>query len=149
MRRATHDDIAALIELGRPFIAAHPVLSGVGITDAQLQSVLTNVIDQGVIIVAESVNGELVGMLAGMVAPMWCAPDTKCATELAWWMKPGHRHGMTAVRMVRDFEEWALQAGAHRVVLTSYPSEESNASRLAERLGYQLTETTYGKYHGH
>lgn len=149
MRRATHDDIAALIELGRPCIQAHPVLRGVVITDEQLQSILTNVIDIGVIIVAESVTGELVGALAGIISSAWCAPELRTASALTWWMKPGHRFGMTAARMVRDFEEWALQAGAHRVVLTSYPSEESNASQLAERLGYQLTETTYGKYHGH
>lgn len=143
MRRATHDDIAALIELGRPFIAAHPVLSGVGITDAQLQSVLTNVIDQGVIIVAESLDGSLVGMLAGMVAPMWCAPDTKCATELAWWMKPGHRHGMTAVRMVRDFEEWAEQQNATHTVMSSIPQMGQRAGEFIERLGYKHIETAY------
>lgn len=143
MRRATHDDIAALIELGRPFIAAHPVLSGVGITDAQLQAVLTNVIDQGVIIVAESLDGSLVGMLAGMVAPMWCAPDTKCATELAWWMKPGHRHGMTAVRMVRDFEEWAEQQNATHTVMSSIPQMGQRAGEFIERLGYKHIETAY------
>ena len=143
MRRATHDDIAALIELGRPFIAAHPVLSGVVITDEQLQSVLTNVIDQGVIIVAESLDGSLVGMLAGMVAPMWCAPDTKCATELAWWMKPGHRHGMTAIRMVRDFEEWAEQQNATHTVMSSIPQMGQRAGDFIERLGYKHIETAY------
>lgn len=143
MRRATHDDIAALIELGRPFIAAHPVLSGVGITDAQLQAVLTNVIDQGVIIVAESLDGSLVGMLAGMIAPMWCAPETKCATELAWWMKPGHRHGMTAVRMVRDFEEWAGQQNATHTVMSSIPQMGQRAGEFIERLGYKHIETAY------
>lgn len=143
MRRATHDDIAALIELGRPFIAAHPVLRGVVITDEQLQSVLTNVIEQGVIIVAESLDGSLVGMLAGMVAPMWCAPETKCATELAWWMKPGHRHGMTAVRMVRDFEEWAEQQNATHTVMSSIPQMGQRAGDFIERLGYKHIENAY------
>ena len=145
MRRATHDDIAALIELGRPFLAAHPVLVGVVITDEQLQGVLANIIEHGVIIVAESIDGSLIGMLAGMVAPMWCAPDIKCAAELAWWMKPGHRHGMTAVRMVRDFEEWAEQQNATHTVMSSIPSLGGRASALIERLGYAAVETAYVK----
>lgn len=145
MRHATHDDIAALIELGRPFLSAHPMLQSIAITDEQLQGVLTNIIDRGIIIVAESVDGSLVGMLAGMICPMWCAPESKVATELAWWMKPGNRHGMTAVRMVKDFEEWANQHGATHFVMSSIPSFGPRSSQLIERLGYQLVETSFAK----
>lgn len=145
MRHATHDDIAALIELGRPFLSAHPMLKGVAVSDEQLQGAMTNIIDQGVVIVAESVDGSLVGMLAGMICPVWCAPETRVATELAWWMKPGNRHGMTAVRMVRDFEEWANQRGATHFVMSSIPSFGPRSSQLIERLGYQLVETSFAK----
>jgi hypothetical protein len=145
MRHATHDDIAALIELGRPFLSAHPLLQSVAITDEQLQGALTNIIDRGVIIVAESIDGSLVGMLAGMICPVWCAPETLVATELAWWMKPGNRHGMTAIRMVKDFEDWASQRGATHFVMSSIPSFGPRSSQLIERLGYQLVETAFAK----
>lgn len=145
MRHATHDDIAALIELGRPFLTAHPMLKGVVVTDEQLQGALTNIIDKGIIIVAESVDGSLIGMLAGMICPMWCAPESRVATELAWWMSPGNRHGMTAVRMVKDFEEWANQNGATHFVMSSIPSFGPRSSQLIERLGYQLVENSFAK----
>lgn len=145
MRQATHDDIEALIELGRPFLAAHPALASVVVTDEQLHGVLTNIMEHGVIIVAESIDGSLIGALAGIVAPMWCAPDIKCAAELAWWMKPGHRTGMTAVRMVRDFEKWAKQQNATHTVMSSIPALGSRASALIGRLGYTAVETSYVK----
>jgi hypothetical protein len=148
MRHATHDDIAALIELGRPCLQAHPVLRNVPVTDEQLQGVLTNIIDRGIIIVAESVDGSLVGALAGIISSAWCAPELKIASALTWWMLPGHRHGITAARMVQDFEDWAWANNADRVVLTDYPTHQSRAGRLAERLGYSISETAYGKNYG-
>ena len=145
MRYATHDDVLALVELGKPFVQQHPMLKGVAVSDEQLVGVLTNLIDIGVIIVAEDAEGGLIGMLAGMMAPVWCAPSHKVAAELAWWMKPGHRNGMTAIRMLRQFEAWAEAQEASQVVVSSIPSISQKVGDLYDRLGYELIENSYRK----
>ena len=135
MRYATHDDVLALVELGKPFIHQHPMLKGVAVSDEQLVGVLTNLIDIGVIIVAEDADGGLIGMLAGMISPIWCAPDYRVAVELAWWMKPGHRNGMTAIRMLRQFEAWAESQEASQVVVSSIPSISQKVGNLYDQIG--------------
>jgi hypothetical protein len=145
MRYATHDDILALVELGRPFVEQHPMLKGVAVSDESLATTLGNVIDHGVIIVAEDPNGELIGFLAGMLCPVWCAPEFKVATELAWWMKPGNRNGMTAIRMLRQFESWAEGQDAAQVIVSSIPAISKKVGNLYGKLGYQLVENSYRK----
>lgn len=145
MRYATQDDVLALVELGRPFVEQHPMLKGVAVSDESLATAISNVIEQGVVIVAEDAEGKLIGFLAGMIAPVWCAPAYKVAAELAWWMHPGHRNGMTAVRMLRQFENWAESHNAAQVVVSSIPSISQKVGDLYDRLGYELIENSYRK----
>ena len=145
MRHATHDDTPAIVKLARPFVDQHPMLQRVAVTDEQMAGVFDNIIERGVIIVAEAADGALVGMLAGCIAPLWIAPHAVVAAELAWWMDPAHRHGMTAVRMVRAFEDWSEQRGAAHVVMSSVPSLGDRPARLIKLLGYQPAENSFAK----
>jgi hypothetical protein len=121
------------------------MLKGVTVPDEGMAAALSNIIEQGVIIVAEDINGELIGFLAGMLAPVWCAPNCTVAAELAWWMKPGHRHGMTAVRMLRQFEAWAASKNADQVIVSSIPAISKKVGNLYGKLGYELVENSYRK----
>jgi RimJ/RimL family protein N-acetyltransferase len=145
MRYATQDDVLALVELGRPFVEQHPMLKGIAVSHESLATAISNIIEQGVVIVSEAPDGSLIGFLAGMIAPVWCAPDFKVAAELAWWMKPGHRNGMAAIRMLRQFENWAEGQNAAQVVVSSIPSISQKVGDLYDRMGYELIENSYRK----
>ena len=145
MRIATPDDTVQIGKMLRPFMAQHPALVGVDVSDEQLHAVVDNLIERGIIIVSEQADGTLTGVLAGCMAPMWIAPHRQIAVELAWWMQPGHRHGMTAARMVRAFEHWAEERGAAHIAMSSVPVLGDRPSKLIELLGYRTVEQSHIK----
>ena len=92
----------------------------------------------GVIVVAEE-DGERIGMLLGMVTPHFFGNDLQ-ASELVVYVKPEHRGGTAATRMIRLFEQRAMELGATEIHLGV--STEVNADRTAqlyERMGYART----------
>jgi hypothetical protein len=97
----------------------------------------------GVIIVAENGDGKIVGMLAGMLTPLWCAPNIVVAAEMAWYMHPDHRTGTNAVRMLREFEAWGDKMGAAKTVVSSIPDLSRRVGPLYEKLGYHKIEDSY------
>jgi len=77
------------------------------------------------------------GMLGGVIAPGWCAPDWTAAVELFWWAEDGQ-----GLRLLRRFEEWAKDRGANEIRMTTLA-----AMPRAEKLlrGYRRTETSWSK----
>jgi hypothetical protein len=145
VRIATPDDTVQIGQMLRPFMSQHPLLAGVEVSDEQLHNVIGNLLEYGVIIVSEQADGSLTGLLAGCLTPLWIAPHKHVAVELAWWMQPEHRRGMTAARMVRAFEHWAEEHGAAHVAMSSIPSLGDRPSKLIELLGYRAIEQAHIK----
>lgn len=75
------------------------------------------------------------GMIGGLIAPMWCAPDWTAAVELFWWAEDGQ-----GLRLLRRFEQWARDMGAREIRMTTLA-----AMPAAERAlrGYERTETSW------
>ena len=70
------------------------------------------------------------GMIGGVIAPMWCAPDWKAAVELFWWAEDGQ-----GLRLLRRFEQWARDMGAQEIRMTTLAAmpEAERALRHYER----------------
>jgi histone acetyltransferase (RNA polymerase elongator complex component) len=57
-----------------------------------------------------------------------------------WWVEPEHRGA--GVRLVREAEKRAKEAGAQRIQMIA-PTKQVGA--IYERLGYAFIESAYGK----
>jgi len=55
-------------------------------------------------------DGLAVGMMIGVVQPMWFSDDL-AGYELVLYTDPDHRGGMSAMRMVKDFESHCKKLG--------------------------------------
>lgn len=91
--------------------------------------------DYGVVLVAES-NGEVVGMMAGFALEHFFSTDIT-ASDVVVYVVPEARGTSAAARLIRAFEQWAVDKGASEIMLGV--STEVHSERTAAfygRLGY-------------
>jgi GNAT superfamily N-acetyltransferase len=145
IRMATASDEEAILTMAREFAAFAPYHSFITPTDDELRATIRYFIEHATVFVADS-DGKVIGMLWAILSPMWYAPRSSIATELAWWVAPSHRRGTAAIRLVQAFERWAKDQGA--VLISMSNLQVGNAyevSAMLTRLGYSLTEQTHTK----
>lgn len=145
IRRGTIDDIDALIEMASPFLNYSKYSEFTEIDPDEIAFSLCNILDNGVIFVAE-IDGKVVGAIVGMMSQFWFSRKTKLAAELAWWVKAEHRKGTVGIRLLTTFEEWAKENGATVVSLSDLKvADIYPAGELYEKLGYVATERAHVK----
>jgi ribosomal protein S18 acetylase RimI-like enzyme len=78
-----------------------------------------------------------IGFFVGMVQQMWFSTD-KAGYDLALYVVPEKRGGMTAVRLIREFEKFCKENNCVTINLGA-GAEISNdsAKRLYTKLGYK------------
>lgn len=98
------------------------------------------------VIVTEE-DGDIVGFLAGGVAPSFMNPlNSVVGAEMGWYVKPEYRGSSAGIRMMKAFEAWCKEAGATHVTMMHLETPQSNKIASAyENLGYDKFETAYIK----
>lgn len=131
---ATEDDIPAIFELVKDFVAYSPY-SDIGADEAALLDKLYECLDHGCLIT----NGT--GFIAGVLSPLFIKPSVSVVHELAWWAPEG---GGAKLRSM--LEEWGRSKGAHMTRMTSLNNEKGAevASNLVSN-GYTPIEIAYIK----
>lgn len=85
--------------------------------------------------VVEDDNGQIVGGMVGYCLPSWFGQD-RTASDITLFMLPEARGGMTAVRLIKGFIEWAKSRGAKQIRPgVSTGAVGAKAEVLYERLG--------------
>jgi len=84
---------------------------------------------------------ELVGFLVGALNKTLFSTEV-IATELGWYLKPEYRDGRTALKLLKNYEEWAKEQGADFVTMVDIDTVQ-DLSALYQRRGYELTEKSY------
>ncbi len=69
------------------------------------------------------------------------------ANELFWFIEPDHRGGVTAIRLLQAFEDWALVKGAteRRIARFAFGKMGERLHAFYSRRGYCLVEMSYVK----
>jgi GNAT superfamily N-acetyltransferase len=147
IRPATRDDVPALLTMGRSFIqySEYRALND-HLTDEQLANGISAVIDCGMSFVAVD-ETKIIGVILGLIGPLWFAPHMQTAVELAWWVDPAHR-GMAGIRLMQAFENEAKRRGLKYVAMSDLVMngrDETPAARILGIMGYTLTERMHSK----
>jgi ribosomal protein S18 acetylase RimI-like enzyme len=136
IRNATEDDVYALVTLA---FAMHGEsrFSVLSFDADKLTILFINLLasEDGCLFVAEK-NGEIVGGFAGWVAEHYFSRD-KIASDFGLFIKPEHRGGMTAPKLLRAFVAWAKSKGARMTqagISTGVNIESSR--KLYEAIGF-------------
>lgn len=141
IRCATKDDIQALIELSRD-MHAECWMRWMPFAPERVSVVLNELVNHGFLWVHEH-GGQIDGGMAGYVAECWYA-QIKVAGEFGLYVRPDLAGGIVAMRLVKQFVQWAREQGAHEITLgitTGVNVHETG--RLYERLGFECVGGNY------
>ena len=150
IRVATLDDLPRILVLGEQLHRESPRWSRLSFDRAKAAHFLAHLILEptGVVFVAER-NGLVVGGIAGMATAHWSSTDV-VAQEVSFFMAPGARGTMTAVRLICALQAWAEIRGAKWLQAgTSTGLDPERTAGLYEQLGFSRCaiglEVEYGK----
>lgn len=133
IRPAIEADIPKLVEMGKQF-NAETSYKHVTYSPERVAATCKLMMTSGFIVVAEK-EGEVIGVMIGDVLTPWYSTDSM-GFDYCLYIYPEHRSGITAMRMIKKFEEWCIGMGATQIrpaIGTGVP----NAARLYNALGYK------------
>lgn len=100
--------------------------------------------DIGAIFVNE-IDGEMRGMLGGLFFPCTMTGQLE-ALEGFWFVSPGERGKVGAIRLLMTFEAEAKKRGCYRVKMVHLMRVNPDlAESLYTRMGYELLQVNYCK----
>jgi len=132
VRPAALDDIPALLEMGKAFHAAAllPCAFDLDAMGVALRQMIET--DGAAVLMTDR------GVIGGAMNPAYCDPTWLYAVELFWWAQGD------GLKLLRAFEDWAQQAGAKEIRMTSLATLP-RADRLLRCVGYAPAEVSYSK----
>lgn len=141
IRRATRADLAEVARLGEKFHDQAGWSDIVGYSAADCQASLERFMDAGVFICLVA-GSPIVGMIGGVVSPVYFRADHVSAEELFWWVDDAAPQ-MTGIRLLDAYEKALREAGVHSSQmkgLAKLGGKRMNA--LYERRGYRASENS-------
>lgn len=141
IREAQRADLLAILRMGRAFSEA---INETHDRESIVQTAEWLMTDPGATLQVWE-NGEIHGMAAAILVPVFIDRSRTQATELFWWVDPDSRQSGAGRDLLNGLESWAKAQGAARLSMMSMHSLDNGVGKLYERAGYVLTEQTYIK----
>jgi len=144
IRKARHGDIKDIIAMGIEFINTgwkHTIEPSSESLLIWLHDFLNH---PGAVVWLAIEDGEAVGMIGGMVYPMYFNQNHLHAQEFFWWVKPERRNSRAGLRLIDAFEQWAIKQGAATIQMgTVDKASPKSLVRLYEKRGYIPAENSF------
>lgn len=140
-RRATVDDIAQLVALGRA-MHAESRYADLPFDEGVLATTLTQMLADQFVYVVER-DGVLLGGMVGCLYPSWFGPGLM-ASDLALFVASDRRGGMAAAQLVAAFKAWAAAMDALEVTCgVTTGVHEAATDKLYRRCEFAPSGTAY------
>lgn len=144
IRKATPDDVPAIVEMSRKFYTTTTYNRFTPMCDETVAALARTLIDTGVMLVAE-VEGRPVGMVGLFVAPFMFNHAIKGAYEVVWWVDPDAQGNGAGKALLAAIEPACRKAGCAVIQMVHLSTSPPQAAALYERMGYAHTESSYTK----
>lgn len=137
IRAATIDDVPRILELGE-VMHAESVQRSIPFSRARVAANMGALIDGGGVVFLSEKAGQVVGGIAGYADYEWFS-DRMIGYEYALFVLPEHRHGLTAIKLVKAMMAWCKSKGAveFRPGVTTGANTEGTV-RLYESMGAKM-----------
>ena len=133
IRRATAEDMPAILAFGAEFLAIGPY-AWVPLDMAAFEAFAGKLIEEGAIFLADD------GMIGGCLYRFYFNPAVTMAAELFWYSPKNGR----ALR--EALEAWAREKGCEAITFSGLANErEATVRKLYGRAGYTATEVAFVK----
>ena len=146
IRRATPDDIPAVLPLLKSFHEETLAPFGLGFDEASAKETMEIVARDGLALVVETNDPIVVGVIAGMVTPYALNRSVQVFQELVWYVAEDFRRGTVGLRLFDELEKVAAELGVHKIVMANMDnSMRTELAAFFGRKGYFDMETHWIK----
>jgi len=143
IRKATLDDSPVILKQLKDssdfYDSKHPLY---GNDEVHSHNIVTGLIKEHVFFVAEK-EGEVIGLIAGMLVPHIYNQNLMTLTQMFWWVKPEYRHGKTGLRLLNAYTE-AGEEKADWIICTTHKHTPIKDRSFLKR-GFHLNEKSFLK----
>lgn len=140
-RKARMSDLNQLVFMARKFWEESPY-NGFSFASDKIAAWFRNAIDDETCFVGVIASDKVHGMIAGqLISPVFS--HDKVAAEIAWYVHPDFRHSSVAMRLIKEYENWAKTAKVSNFSMLS--TSPAVVKDVYTRLGYSPVEITYQK----
>ena len=137
IRPANPFDLPQLLDLGARMHAESPRFSRLAFSRARLHDTLRHLMTHPLGFLWVAMDGEaVIGGMAAIASQHWASNDL-LATDLALFIDPAHRGGLSPVRLVNRYRWWATHEIKARIVQVGVTTgvQTETTAQLFERLG--------------
>ena len=142
IRLATYADIPQMVDLGS-LMHKESRFSVLRYDCEKVANLVHHLISSDQCALVAEEDGVVVGLFIGMILPHWCSSDL-VSMDMALFVNPEKRGGMTAAKLVKTYRQWAIDRGAKMVgigVNTGVHAEVTG--KLYERIGFKMIGQLY------
>lgn len=143
IRRATEDDLPAILAMSRKFYATTSYAALTPMDDHTVANLVFQLMDS-VMLVAE-LEGRVVGMVGLVVAPFMFDRSINVAYEVVWWVEPEAQGAGVGKALLGAVEPACAERGASAVVMVHLATSPPQAAALYERAGFRHSESSFTK----
>lgn len=113
VRPANVQDIPVIVTLGEQLHHAS-AYAGLPYCPHKVSALMQHLIHGGGVVFVAERQSKVIGGLAGAVTEHWFS-TAKLAFDYSFFITPSHRHGITAMKLLSAFSEWARLKGATEI----------------------------------
>ena len=137
VRLANYGDASFLTDLAEDMAAESPRFSKFEVDRDKIALLVVGLIDSASGVIFVSTQDDIItGFMAGMISEhFFCS--SLIAGDIGLYVVPEKRGSMTGVRLIKAFDLWAAEQGAHEVSISPHTGvEEQMVVKLLEKKGY-------------
>lgn len=116
-------------------------LSLFGGSDEYKRSTLQVIIDKHVLLIAETMEDQPVGLICGSLSPHIFNPGIKVLQELFWWVAPAYRSGRAGLLLLKEFNRIGREC-ADWIIMSLLAGSPVKAETLT-RYGFVFREQSF------
>ena len=145
VRVASPEDFHAVLPMAEKFYNSTSFSKLLPFDVPSILEFYIHMLEKGFVIVAETEDGSLAGMLGASIHPFHLNINHLVCTEAMWWVEPEHRGQRLAGDMLDMFERMAKTAGCTLTCMAKLDTTPEGVGAYYESRGYRATETSYIK----
>lgn len=139
---ATLLDIPRIVQLGQ-LLHETSTYRAIPFNPEKVGRLMATLIDGAGVVFVTRREGQIVGGIAGGVTAHWFS-DELHGFEYSFFIEPGARHGITALRLIRALEHWCKARGAKslRMGITT-GINETGTGNFYRHVGFEQAGTLF------
>jgi len=147
VREAVEADLPIYVQLSADFHAASPMQRVCQFEPEGFKEFVLAAIDNpDICILLAELNGEIVGITAGIIYPLYFSPSHKVSQELWWWLTPAARGSGVGNKMFKHLQLWSKERGAKTIFMIALEDERAEKmEKVYCRAGFEPMERTFMK----